>query len=417
MDYTHTLTEAQLCAAREQLAKLAKAALKLGVTPPMLVQSEPREVVRDDTSEAYIEYDCAIVGAEPIIAGYKFVGTINHDDAGNIIKLADNTRDEFDTAKFRTGAQKCDHCQQTRYRKDTYLVVHVETKTLKQVGSTCLRDFLGHGDPQAIMTYVQNVLAFIDEMDDDDSFGRYGGGGGGMWGEPRMGIVFFLANVCALVEEFGWLGKGRASDELRSHDATVTRALLNVADLESGDTRRMREATPIEPRHYELAQTTLNWLRDEWTVIPVETRNDYQHNLVIACGGGTALTFQKRQAGIVGSLVAAYRSAMSKLAERKAATLASHHYGEPGWKLHDHEILVTHVYDNANDYGVSYKHIMRDLKGNVFTWQSSTYRLEESHTYKISGTVKAHTEYRDIKQTQLTRCKFVEVEAVAEPAE
>jgi hypothetical protein len=407
MEYTHTLSEPQLQAAREQLAKLAKAATKLGVTPPMLVHSEPREVVRDDNSEAYLEYDCAIVGAEPVIAGYKFVGSINHDESGNIIKLADNSRDEFDTTQFRVGAQKCDHCGQQRYRKDTYLVVHVESKALKQVGSSCLRDFLGHGDPQAIMSYVQNIIEFMADMDDDDSFGRYYSGG--RYGEPRMGIVFFLANICAMIDEYGWLSKTRAADEMRASEATVERALFNVRDLESGDRKRIAEAIQINEAHYELARTSLAWLASDIVTKPVETRSDYEHNLCVACGNGIALSFQTRQAGIVGSLIAAYRRAMSQAAERKAAALQSHHYGEPGWKLVGHTMLVTHVYDNANDYGVSYKHIMRDLKGNVFTWQSSTYRLNENTRYQISGTVKAHTEYRGIKQTQLTRCKFAEV--------
>ena len=50
-----------------------------------------------------------------------------------------------------------------------------------------------------------------------------------------------------------------------------------------------------------------------------------------------------------------------------------------------------------------------DKDGNVFTWMTGSGALldYETKTITIKGTVKAHTEYKDVKQTNLQRVKMV----------
>lgn len=48
-----------------------------------------------------------------------------------------------------------------------------------------------------------------------------------------------------------------------------------------------------------------------------------------------------------------------------------------------------------------------DEFGNVFTWiTSDRENLVDGGTYEVKGTIKNHSEYRDEKQTVLTRCKY-----------
>lgn len=48
-----------------------------------------------------------------------------------------------------------------------------------------------------------------------------------------------------------------------------------------------------------------------------------------------------------------------------------------------------------------------DEEGNTVMWKTGKHLdLEENHDYKISGTIKAHDEYKGDKQTVLTRCKI-----------
>ena len=43
--------------------------------------------------------------------------------------------------------------------------------------------------------------------------------------------------------------------------------------------------------------------------------------------------------------------------------------------------------------------------GNVYTWKTGKYIDDTVDEMSITGTVKAHTEFRGIKQTELTRCR------------
>lgn len=70
-----------------------------------------------------------------------------------------------------------------------------------------------------------------------------------------------------------------------------------------------------------------------------------------------------------------------------------------------------------NYYGTThYIYIMKDANGNVLVWKTSTTLvfddgenmdcIRKGDTMTIRGTVKEHSEYKGVKQTVLTRCKF-----------
>lgn len=59
-----------------------------------------------------------------------------------------------------------------------------------------------------------------------------------------------------------------------------------------------------------------------------------------------------------------------------------------------------------------YIHTFRDADGNVLIWKTSSNSLpdmESGDQVQIKGTVKEHSEYKDEKQTVLTRCKVTKV--------
>ena len=57
-----------------------------------------------------------------------------------------------------------------------------------------------------------------------------------------------------------------------------------------------------------------------------------------------------------------------------------------------------------------YIHTFKDADGNVLVWKTSSglgrLDLESGDQVEIKGTVKEHSEYKDEKQTVLTRCKI-----------
>jgi hypothetical protein len=76
-------------------------------------------------------------------------------------------------------------------------------------------------------------------------------------------------------------------------------------------------------------------------------------------------------------------------------------------------------------YGYQYILLFRDEENHVFKWSSScgTYqcwcktngkddflKYEVGKKYILKGTIKAHEEYRNVKQTVITRCKVLKDE-------
>ncbi len=62
-----------------------------------------------------------------------------------------------------------------------------------------------------------------------------------------------------------------------------------------------------------------------------------------------------------------------------------------------------------NVYGDTTFYTFEDKNGNVFTWSTQTSKdIKEDHNYVITGRIKEHTTYRNVKQNVLTRCSVKE---------
>lgn len=103
----------------------------------------------------------------------------------------------------------------------------------------------------------------------------------------------------------------------------------------------------------------------------------------------------------------------AKEAEIKALKAISQHVGQIGDKV---EIKGTYVRSGSweqrsfSGYGTEtmYVHTFKDANGNVFTWKTQKYiDLNYGECVNVKGTVKNHSEYKDEKQTELTRCKVM----------
>ena len=59
----------------------------------------------------------------------------------------------------------CEHCGLRRRRTRTYVVVHTDSGEVRQVGSGCLRDFLGGPDPERACRRAELLAAARAELD------------------------------------------------------------------------------------------------------------------------------------------------------------------------------------------------------------------------------------------------------------
>lgn len=104
----------------------------------------------------------------------------------------------------------------------------------------------------------------------------------------------------------------------------------------------------------------------------------------------------------------------AKEAEEAARKTISNHIGAVGDKLNI-KVRFDHTawYERKSfaGYGMETVYIVsfRDESGNLLIWKTTSPKgcaeLEEGDEISLKGTIKEHTEYRDEKQTILTRCK------------
>lgn len=110
---------------------------------------------------------------------------------------------------------------------------------------------------------------------------------------------------------------------------------------------------------------------------------------------------------------------LEKEARIKAQKAISQYVGEIGQRI---TVKATYVFGTCWDtrFGKQYLFSFKDAEGNVFTWKTSSIPMvlnaegkdvdiNEGDRVTLKGTVKEHTEYREEKQTVLTRCKVVAV--------
>lgn len=99
----------------------------------------------------------------------------------------------------------------------------------------------------------------------------------------------------------------------------------------------------------------------------------------------------------------------------KAEKAISQYVGQIGEKV---EIKGSYVRSGSFEqksfrgYGTVtiYVHTFKDVDGNVFVWKTqNNIGLEYGEPVIVKGTVKNHSEYKDEKQTELTRCKVTMV--------
>lgn len=100
-----------------------------------------------------------------------------------------------------------------------------------------------------------------------------------------------------------------------------------------------------------------------------------------------------------------WRDDMIAIIEAKHPPKVSDHVGQVGDKV---ELDVTYIRTGnySTKFGTTYVHTFEDGDGNEFVWKTSSFGDFPAGKNHIKATIKDHDEYKGVKQTILTRCKF-----------
>jgi len=300
--------------------------------------------------------------------------------------------------RYRTTDQ-CEHCSVTRQRKTTYIVEH-EDGRIKQVGSTCLQDFLGY-DPVRLVwaaNFNSKVTGIIDHALAPDS------------NAIRQAVVYpaheLLAVVSASITRDGWLSRKQAYDKGYEGGATADHATFDYL-VRTGQIKCSRQDyTPltITDEDKALAKASIEWGK----TISENESNEYLYSLRQVCTTGW---IDQGTLGVGCSLINAYQRAQAQEIKRREKALAvkdSEYLGEIKVRFEITVKCLT-VRSYESEWGVTRQHQLVTPDGDSVIWWASggTESLREGSTYLVKATPKKHEEYNGTKQTTVTRVKIV----------
>lgn len=387
------------------LTKLAKKANRYGSAPITFTlvgtpYDQKREVTDWDGEKRKITVrvqDVCVTGVAPTVGDYEFIARLELSDAGVLIHKAP-AHNDVSLEQFQESDGHCDHCKSNRRRKEVYVVRERATGKFLQVGSTCLRDFLGVDDPRWIAARFEFFKNFRDSFNECDGYAFV----------QSIHGTLRLASVA--IRLFGWCSKTMAKD----NESLVPTSYYTQLPFMS---TKFMTAKQIDLRTKMIngataeddatAQNVIDWVRglDSEKV----RKSDYLYNLRVIFGLDNITN--DRHIGLVVSAVAAYHREMEnelRYTQAWKALSASEYRGEVKQRLRDIPVTLNAKRTIGHcSYTGETKLLIQFLGEDnaVYVWftTSNLSDTEIGEKVKLTGTVVKHEEFNGVKQTVLSR--------------
>ena len=339
------------------------------------------------------------VEAKPIIANWELVAVLEHTPKdGNIIHHI-NGDVEIPT-RYYDAKPYCEHCRTKRYRKDTYIIRNAQTDDFKQVGKTCLRDFTGNIDAEWLANFYSmfGKLAIFEAPPD-----------GSGWGEREYSVKDILAYTAAVTKIYGYIKGGATGERVKDFYQIDKRGGYGLSAIDDNIKRQMEEVNfSVTDDDERIAEEIIAY------VDGMEETNNYVHNIKTLC------KMQYVKIGNVNTLassIVCYNRELErkiKIEKKRKEGSKSNFVGQvknritvnvDRWKV----LTSWESCYGYNNYVTTYLYQFVDTDDNIFTWKTQKYFEDGIEIKTLVGTVKKHTDYHGTKQTELTRCKIMEV--------
>lgn len=378
------LTPTEYDASRVKIAKINDRAVKRGFTGRYDIVGTP--TTKTITTETGLQilnhgFDVTITGDPPRYNGYTLLASLDWEQGGVIVHTAPGV-DTVNRDSIEQGL--CVHCNTNRRRIKGYLVGNDDGDQL-QVGSTCLKDFLGHdGSP---------VFLSTDQIEDDMDWGGSG------WNDPHFDVIGILALSYSLIVEFGYT---------KANEPGATKDLVIDVVNDRTDGFTPDELDRVRGRADEAVGKATE-IRDWLTSDDFTGDSEYVNNLKVVA---TSEAVGWRSLGLLVSAPQTYLRNQERQ-ETLRLEVESHlneYVGIVGDRF-EVDLTVGAVRYIHGQYGTTALYTMRDSDGRAFKWFSSNHGFGDDpvgQTFRVKGTVKKHDEFQGLKSTILTRCTITE---------
>jgi len=379
------------------LAQLAKVCKRLDLPAPTfnlweITQEEKSRQLEDGEIYRWIEvyHHFIIEGVTPKLADWHFKAKRDIQEDGDEIRSVPG----FDLPPEYRTRDICDHCGHSRKRNRYFFVQHETQGGLKQVGSSCVKDFLGHKNPETLAAWFEMVSGIVVFTKDEDEFEK----------GPRPTFLFYFdESFKAIIDQIrnkGFISRKKVEEsngELEYYDTTSSK----VSDV-------LYASHSPRGKHLEVTDEDKKQIDEFFAYFEKKDENasDFIYNVKQTISAGIGVRPRK-----LGILCAAVNMWIRDTKEVKEF-VPSEFYGEPKdrLKLVPVKFLRVAAFDGA--YGSQYLYTFRDGANHEFVWSTGgKFNLEAGDEVLLSGTVKFHKTWtdragRDHNQTYVTRCKI-----------
>lgn len=341
------------------------------------------------TGESTEKYELGDMGAS--YRAYKVdveIGYLQHEgwDVVAVVKIDRDT--EITTYHSMPGYEEiinadtyepgvCHECRTSRKRNQVIIVQNAETGELRQVGGSCIKDYVGWKPTMARLDLLLGLREFIAPVPHD---------------RCTIDPVTVLAVAHDVVSSNGYVSRDNATDT-KPPTVSIVRGCLAKDDYKCGID---------QGRAIALAEGTREWILSDANA---DNHSEYMTNLrAIAASDEVS----ERHIGILASAVAAQHRAEKREAEKESVRSSSRWVGEVK-ERRDFDLTVDGIRTISTEYGYTTIYTLSDTDGNHFKWFASRAVLGdyEGVSVTVKATVKKHAEWDGVKETHLSRAKLV----------
>lgn len=379
---------------RKAATRIQKKAIKHGCK---VVFEEVDEFFKTETDEDGNEitrkYIVVEAEGEAKAEGWVFAGTIEHTEVGNILR---SVSDEHKIPeRYRDAEPYCEHCNTKRARKDTYVVFNEETGEFKQLGKSCLNEYTNG----LSLNMTAMVLQWLKKVEEYCSCN-------GTSYKPYFEVKEVSKYFVETMRKLGWASSSAG-------DSSTKNMALNFYDLDRG----CRWLTKGEEEEFSNLKNKIKFnaenIKDEYIEAALDWAkawdgheyNDYRDNLKVIANMEYC---EYKHLGYLASLFMSYDKAMErevKRMEHNKSRAQSEFIGEVKDKVSCSVKEFKCLTSWETQWGVTFLYEFVTEEGNILIWKTGKWINDEAEITTIKGTIKAHNEFRGVKQTELTRCQ------------
>jgi hypothetical protein len=391
--------------AEKKLKKLQSKAKQLGFPVPEYTAGEPYEqlVIKNKThpdtgawagNDAHIEIKREItLISEPIkIEGWEFLGTVERsgvkDENEKELNLFFFKDREADIESYKElDFKKCDHCNHRRYRKKVFIVQNEESKEVKVIGSTCVKDFLQTRDPEWILQ-MATWMVEMEEMEERES---------GSYSKPVYIVKDVLELAAQAIINFNYKNAQSEMSTKRRVENACRPSHKDHPIVVTEEAEKMAADALERIKNLSEKQKENQFNHNMWTISQKEFIEG--NHLGIAC---YIVEHNRKEV--------CYQDQKKKEREGKL----NEHFGEIK-KRYTFRVKLVRANEFENQFGGGYYMTFEDEQGRTFEWKSSSYGPgnfvaccggeKETDFIDFKGTVSYHGEWDGIKKTSISRCK------------